>query len=108
MRSHITEACGFSALSWVQVELLVQQSGGSPYRVTQEMASAMAALIAENPTSEPGSQTLAMGQGCWEVCLPCHESHSCAATNLVDTVVHASKLTLSLRACVFVLMHDAV
>ena len=103
MISRVTEACGFSRLSWLQVELLVQQSGGSPYRVTQEMAAAMAALIAENPTSEPGSQTLAMGQGCWEVCLPCHESHSCAAIKLVDTVVHASKFTLSLGACILCL-----
>ncbi|CAL5222887.1 g5315 [Coccomyxa viridis] len=51
----------------LQVEHLVQQSGGSPYRVTEEMASAMKALIAENPTDEPGKQTLAMGQGTWEV-----------------------------------------
>ncbi len=50
------------------MEHLVQQSGGSPYRVTEEMASAMKALIAENPTDEPGKQTLAMGQGTWEVC----------------------------------------
>ena len=51
----------------MQVELLVQQSGGSPYRVNPEMASAMMALIAENPTSDPGRQTLALGQGTWEV-----------------------------------------
>ena len=49
------------------MELLVQQSGGSPYRVTEEMACAMKALIAENPTNEPGRQTVAMGQGTWEV-----------------------------------------
>lgn len=46
----------------------MQQSGGSPYRVTQAMASAMDALIAENPTNEAGKQTMAMGQGTWEVC----------------------------------------
>ncbi len=51
----------------MQVELLVQQSGGSPYRVKPEMASAMMALIPESPTSEPGRQTLALGQGTWEV-----------------------------------------
>ena len=51
----------------LQVELLTQQSGASPYRVSQEMASAMSALVAENPTGDPGTQTLAMGQGSWEV-----------------------------------------
>jgi hypothetical protein len=51
----------------LQVELLIQQSGAIPYRVSQEMASAMSALIAKNPTGDPGTQTLALGQGSWEV-----------------------------------------
>ena len=28
----------------------------------------MKELIGENPTDEPGKQTLALGQGTWEVC----------------------------------------
>ena len=51
----------------LQVEVLIQQSGASPYRASPDMGSAIEALIAENPTENAGIQTLALGQGSWEV-----------------------------------------
>ena len=50
-----------------QVEVLMQQAGASPYRASPGMGPAIEALIAENPTEDAGRQTLALGQGSWEV-----------------------------------------
>ena len=49
-----------------QVDELLQ-SGTSLYRAGPEVGQAIDALIAENPTAEPGPATLRMGQGTWEV-----------------------------------------
>lgn len=43
------------------------ESGASLYRAGSELGPAVEALIEENPTSEPGPDTLSLGQGTWEV-----------------------------------------
>ncbi len=52
-----------------QVEELLQ-AGTSLYRAGPEVGPAIDALIAENPTADPGPATLRLGQGTWEVTPP--------------------------------------
>lgn len=52
-----------------QVEELLQ-AGTSLYRAGPEVGPEIDALIAENPTADPGPATLRLGQGTWEVTPP--------------------------------------
>ena len=73
----------------LQVEMLIQQSGASPYRASPNMGSAMEALIAENPTEDAGMHTLALGQGSWEVghSLFCPDCLKCCAMHHVRNMI---------------------
>ncbi len=49
-----------------QVDSLLQQ-GSSLYSPAPDMKGAIESLIQSNPTSDPGTATLSVGQGAWEV-----------------------------------------
>ena len=94
----------------VQVEMLIQQSGASPYRASPGMRSAMEALIAENPSEDPGMQTLALGQGTWEV----GHGLSCRGCLYYDTMHHVRydmlvcQMLMRCRACLLARVSRAI